>query len=154
MLIVKKYEIITLYLLKITTMKNLIVLISLIGFISCKSQKTDDLVLRTAKQPTNEVTKLQPEISLANYLRRISGVVVKGSGEDSIVLVRSGGNSLVNSSEPLFLVNGTPFNGDFRGLTNTISVAEIESVQVYKDASETAFYGVRGANGVINIQLK
>ena len=136
-------------------MKNTfsILLLLFIVLSGCKSQKTDDFVLRTAKQPTNEVTKLQPEISLSNYLRRISGVVVKGSGEDSMVLVRSGANSIVNSSEPLFLINGIPYNGDFRSLSNVIAVADIKSIQVYKDASDTSFYGVRGANGVINIKL-
>ncbi|SFZ91631.1 TonB-dependent outer membrane receptor, SusC/RagA subfamily, signature region [Flaviramulus basaltis] len=137
-------------------MKNIasIVLFCIITLFSCKTQKTDDLVLRTAAQPSNEVMVTQAEISLADYLRRISGVVVKGSGDDSIVLVRSGGNSILNSSEPLFLINGNAYNGDFRNLSNIISVADIKSIQVYKDASETSFYGVRGANGVINIKLK
>ena len=137
-------------------MKNLAAILCLcvFTFFSCKSQKTNDLVLHSAKQSSNEVTNLQPEISLADYLRRISGVVVKGNGDDSIVLVRSGGNSLVNSSEPLFLINGNQFNGDFRSLTNTIAVADIKSIQVFKDASDTAFYGSRGANGVIDIKLK
>ncbi|ULC58211.1 TonB-dependent receptor plug domain-containing protein [Flaviramulus sp. BrNp1-15] len=136
-------------------MKNiiLILLFSCIAFFSCKSQKTDDLVLHTARQPANEVMVTNAEVSLADYLRRIAGVVVKGSGPDSIVLVRSGGNSIVNSSEPLFLINGIPYNGDFRSLSNVISVADIKSIQVYKDASDTSFYGVRGANGVINIKL-
>ena len=137
-------------------MKNVMstILLCLIAISGCKSQKTNNLVLHTASQSSNEVMITKAEISLADYLRRISGVFVKGSGEDSIVLVRSGGNSIVNSSEPLFLINGNPYNGDFRNLSNTISVAEIKSIQVYKDASETAFYGVRGANGVINIILK
>ena len=136
-------------------MKNLILILlfSFIAFFSCKSQKTDDLVLHTAKQPANKVMVTNGEISLADYLRRIAGVVVKGSGADSIVLVRSGGNSIVNSSEPLFLINGIQYNGDFRSLSNVISVADIKSIQVYKDASDTSFYGVRGANGVINIKL-
>ena len=112
---------------------------------------TTQNINNTTDETLNEI---QPEISLADYLRRFSGVMVKGNGSDAIVLVRSGGNSLNGSSEPLFLINGNQFNGSFNELCKAISVGQIKSVNVYKDASDTAFYGVRGANGVIDILLK
>ncbi|AOW19747.1 hypothetical protein LPB138_03195 [Urechidicola croceus] len=120
---------------------------------SCKSQQ-DGVIIESAKQPNNEVSNLKVEIPLSDYLRQLSGVTVRGSGDDISIRVRSGGNSLVMSSEPLFLINGNQFNGSFNELTGIISTADIKSVQVYKDASDTSFYGVRGANGVISIKLK
>ncbi|NLP58353.1 TonB-dependent receptor plug domain-containing protein [Lutibacter sp. B1] len=118
---------------------------------SCSSNQNTTKVNSKDK---NTITDLQPEISLANYLRRFSGIMVKGTGDDALVLVRSGGNSLTGTSEPLFLINGNQFNGSFNELSKSIAVDQIKSVTVYKDASDTAFYGIRGANGVIDIKLK
>ena len=136
-------------------MKNIQVLILIITlvFASCGSKQATTNS-NTEPRNTNTITNLSPEVTLANYLRRFSGVMVKGSGEDATVLVRSGGNSIMNSSEPLFLINGIEYNGSFASLRGTISVNEIKSVTVYKNASDTAFYGLRGANGVIALTLK
>lgn len=126
--------------------------------IGCNSQKstTDDTIVvhnNTIKDP-NTVEITQAEIPLSVYLSRIAGVNVRGSGSDAVVLVRTGGNSLTSSSEPLFLIDGNQFNGDFSSLSQIISVSQIKSVTVYKNASETAMYGVQGANGVVDIRLK
>lgn len=136
-------------------MKNIqvIILIITLVFASCSSKQATTKS-NTEPRDTKTITNLSPEVTLANYLRRFSGVMVKGSGEDATVLVRSGGNSIMNSSEPLFLINGIEYNGSFASLRGTISVNEIKSVTVYKNASDTAFYGLRGANGVIALTLK
>ena len=59
-----------------------------------------------------------------------------------------GSNSIRGDNEPLWIINGFP--GDI----NMINTADIESVEVMKDASATAIYGSRGANGVILITTK
>lgn len=61
-----------------------------------------------------------------------------------------GTNSLGTSSEPLFVIDGYPSNEDI----STINPNDIESIEVLKDASATAIYGARGANGVILITTK
>lgn len=104
--------------------------------------------------PNNTITNLQPNISLLDYLRRISGVTVRGSGTNATIHIRSGSNSLNLNTAPLFLINGTPFSGSFADLSGTVSVDDVKSVRVYKNASELSMYGVRGANGVIDIRLK
>ncbi len=80
----------------------------------------------------------------------VSGIeIVKTSGapgSGSIVRIR-GGNSMQGSNDPLYVVDGLP------GGTVT-NPNDIESVQVLKDASATAIYGSRGANGVIIITTK
>ncbi|NJK93560.1 MAG: TonB-dependent receptor plug domain-containing protein [Bacteroidales bacterium] len=61
-----------------------------------------------------------------------------------------GANSMVGSNEPLYIIDGIALNigiGD-------INVNDIESVEILKDASSTAIYGSRGANGVIIITTK
>lgn len=62
-------------------------------------------------------------------------------------MVRIRGIGSINANGPLYIVDGIPLQGNL----NTINPNDISSVQVLKDPSQTAFYGVRGANGVILI---
>lgn len=100
---------------------------------------------------------------------KIAGVNVTQSdgapGAGMNILIR-GVNSFSTSSEPLYIVDGIPFDSskapssEASGShlnTNPLSMinpADIESVTVLKDASSTAIYGSRGANGVVLITTK
>lgn len=94
----------------------------------------------------------QPVANLSNVIAgRVAGVVgVQRSGEpgydNAEIYIR--GISTFTGSSPLILVDGVE-----RSFGN-IDPEDIESFSVLKDASATAVYGVRGANGVILIQLK
>lgn len=85
---------------------------------------------------------------------KIAGVVVTTSdgalGSDANITIR-GNNSLTQSSAPLYIIDGFPSESS---LASAISPADIESIDVLKDASATAIYGARGANGVIVITTK
>ena len=85
---------------------------------------------------------------------KIAGVVVTTSdgalGSDANITIR-GNNSLTQSSSPLYIIDGFPSESS---LASSISPADIESIDVLKDASATAIYGARGANGVIVITTK
>lgn len=59
-----------------------------------------------------------------------------------------GTNSIMGGNDPLWIIDGFP------GMPNMFNVADIESVEVLKDASATAIYGSRGANGVIIVTTK
>ena len=79
------------------------------------------------------------------YLRgRVAGVEVNGTS----VTIR-GERSIYGSNEPLWLVDGAECSDP-----SSIAPMMIQSVEVLKDASVTAMYGSRGANGVILITLK
>ncbi len=77
-----------------------------------------------------------------------------------------GTNSLLGNNEPLYVIDGFPMQNDNLGRTGgwegqrptnllaSLNPNDIESVQVLKDASATAIYGSRGANGVILITTK
>lgn len=85
---------------------------------------------------------------------RIAGVQVSSSdgqpGVSSNITIR-GSNSITQNNSPLYVIDGFPIeNPD----NNAINPAEIESIEVLKDASATAIYGARGANGVIIITTK
>ena len=108
---------------------------------SVASISGDDL----AQVPAASVTEL-----LAG---RLSGVTVTNTngapGSAPQILVR-GVRSPNAGNAPLIIVNGTIFNGDI----TQINPADIESINVLKDAASTAVYGYRGANGVIVITTK
>ncbi len=80
---------------------------------------------------------------------RATGVVALsdgGSTPGTNVTIRiRGRRSLTATNEPLFVVDGIPWEGSITGL----NTRDIKSMEVLKDASATAIYGSRGANGVI-----
>lgn len=94
--------------------------------------------------------------SLANALAgRLSGLTALQSGggqpgvDDATLYLR--GIATLNGSSPLIMIDGVPRdNNNIR----TLDANEVESVSILKDASATAVFGVRGANGVILITTK
>ncbi|MGM5470025.1 TonB-dependent receptor [Flavobacteriaceae bacterium LMO-SS05] len=70
-----------------------------------------------------------------------------GSGQD--IRIRGFG-SVSASSSPLYVVDGIPFNG----FINSINPNDIESITILKDASSTALYGNKAANGVVLVTTK
>ena len=90
---------------------------------------------------------------------RVAGVNITTSGapgSGSQIRIR-GGSSLNASNNPLIVIDGLPMAGTAggsRGVLASINPNDIESFSVLKDASATAIYGSRGANGVIIITTK
>ena len=70
--------------------------------------------------------------------------------QESVGIQIRGRNSITASNTPLIVLDGVPYAG---GL-NELNQSDIESIDVLKDASSTAIYGARGANGVIIITTK
>lgn len=86
------------------------------------------------------------------HIRQLSGA----PGTGSSVKIRGSG-SLGAGNEPLYVVDGMPYSAGLNRAVNPlllINPNDIESVTVLKDASSTAIYGSRGANGVIMITTK
>jgi TonB-linked SusC/RagA family outer membrane protein len=92
---------------------------------------------------------------------KVAGVQVINSGEPgggTRIRVR-GGTSVTASNDPLFVIDGVPLDAggglsSGRNPLNFINPNDIERVTVLKDASSTAIYGSRGANGVIIVETK
>jgi TonB-linked SusC/RagA family outer membrane protein len=97
--------------------------------------------------------KKVPVASVAESLTgRLAGVQVTGTegSPDAEINIRvRGGGSITQSNQPLYIVDGFPINS-----INDITPSDIETINVLKDASSTAIYGSRGANGVIIITTK
>ncbi len=84
---------------------------------------------------------------------RLAGVVATPNtfrpGSGSTIRIR-GNRSLTASNEPLYVVDGFPVSYT----VDDMNPADIESIDILKDASATAIYGVRGANGVVQITTR
>ena len=86
---------------------------------------------------------------------RVAGVnVSSGEGQPggTMNIVIRGNNSLTQDNSPLYVIDGFPVED--ASLASTINPSDIESLDILKDASATAIYGARGANGVVIITTK
>ena len=122
------------------------------------SIKSDDLMLGN---PTSISQALQG---------KLAGVQVNqsdGAPGSGVSITIRGANSFSTNSQPLYIVDGIPFevgdtpsskaNEGNNSTTNPLSLInpnDIESIDILKDASATAIYGSRGANGVVLITTK
>ena len=103
-------------------------------------------------QVKGDVINEYSTLSVANALQgRVAGVEITQlngqPGAGMQVRIR-GANSIKGSNDPLWIIDGFP--GDI----NMINTSDIESVEILKDASATAIYGSRGANGVVIVTTK
>lgn len=94
----------------------------------------------------------QPVANVGDAIQgRAAGVQVVTSGKPGDnPSFRIRGTGTIGNNEPLIVVDGMPLNGPL----NQVNMNDIASLQVLKDASSTAIYGSRGANGVIIISTK
>jgi TonB-linked SusC/RagA family outer membrane protein len=114
-----------------------------------KKDLTGSVSTLSQKQFQDEpITRLDQAIN-----GRIPGVMVitnSGAPEQSIQIRIRGANSIYGGNDPLYIIDGVP-NGT---LFNNLDPNDIQSIEVLKDASATAIYGSRGANGVVLITTK
>lgn len=105
-------------------------------------------VMKADKIEQRQVSNVSQALSGA-----VAGVQVQSSngqpGTSATVRIRGIG-SINAGTDPLYVVDGIPFDGDL----SSINTADIESITVLKDAASTALYGARGANGIIMVTTK
>ena len=115
------------------------------------------------ESPTNILQAMQGKIAGVNVTQN------DGAPGAGISIRIRGSNSFLGGTEPLYVIDGVPFNNSHSGATpgsiggdekQTINAmafinpADVESIDILKDASATAIYGSRGANGVVLITTK
>ena len=115
-------------------------------------QRKTDVTGSMARVGEKELKAMPVSNALEGMQGRAAGVDITNSqrpGEVGGITIR-GVRSLEASSDPLYVVDGMISSNDL----NSINPADIESVDILKDASATAIYGSRGANGVVLITTK
>lgn len=114
--------------------------------------KKSNLIGAVSSVSGEEIVKVPVSTVAESLTGRLAGVQVtttEGSPDAEIRIRVRGGASLTQDSSPLYIVDGFPVNS-----ISDLSSSDIQSIDVLKDASSTAIYGSRGANGVVIITTK
>jgi TonB-linked SusC/RagA family outer membrane protein len=117
-------------------------------------QERKDITGSVGTVKMDDLTK-SPVVSFDQALQgRVAGVTMSSNdgqlGTDLNIVVR-GANSVTQNNSPLYVIDGFPTE-DFSA--STINPNDVASITILKDASATAIYGSRGANGVVIIETK
>ncbi|AWG23310.1 SusC/RagA family TonB-linked outer membrane protein [Flavobacterium faecale] len=131
-----------------TVMKNDAATLEEVVVVGYGTVRKSDVTGSLSSVSTEEMNKTQ-NTSIAQAIQgRAAGVTVaKGSGGPGATpTVRIRGVGTVNNADPLYVVDGVPISD-----ISSVNMADAKSVEVLKDASATAIYGSRGANGVVLI---
>ncbi len=120
---------------------------------------------RVSKDEISKQPVSNPMLALSGRISGLQITQTSGAPGSQVLVQLRGRNSLANGNDPLFIIDGIPFpsvtlNNSTGGAAtysspfDNINPADIESIEVLKDADATAIYGSRGANGVILITTK
>lgn len=135
------------------TLKADAVMLDEVVAIGYATMKRRDLTGSVASVGSQELSKVPVSDVTQALAGRMAGVMVQqseGAPGASVSIRVRGGISITQSNEPLYVIDGFPSEDGM----STLDPAEIETIDVLKDASATAIYGARGANGVVVITTK
>lgn len=138
------------------------------GYYTVKEKENTGSIAKISKQ---DIEKQPVTNFLATMQGRLAGVdIVQDSGSPGgafRIRIRGINSIRADGNDPLYLIDGVPYSSETIGsiptsgtaptLTsplNSINPADIESIEILKDADATAIYGSRGANGVVLITTK
>ena len=113
-----------------------------------KKDLTGSVASVNAKQIANIPVSNVSE-AMTGKMAGVNITTTEGSPDADVKIRVRGGGSLSQDNSPLYIVDGFPVSS-----ISDIAPTEIQSIDVLKDASSTAMYGARGANGVIIITTK
>ena len=123
-----------------TTLNELVV----IGYGAVKKKDLTGSVATVNSDALVAVPVASASEALTGKMAGVQITTTEGSPDADVKIRVRGGGSITQSNEPLFIVDGFPVES-----ISDIPATDIEDITVLKDASSTAIYGSRGANGVI-----
>lgn len=123
----------------------------IVGAVMRKSDLTGSVAMVDSKtleqRPVTNVNE-----AIQGRMPGVSVVTNANPADDSSIKIR-GVNTINSGSDPIYVVDGQVMDNSFGGFSS-INPNDVENIQVLKDASATAIYGSRGANGVVVITTK
>lgn len=120
-----------------------------IGYGTTRKSDLTGSVVTVSGEELNNVPVATAAEAMTGRLAGVQIISTEGSPDAEVNIRVRGGGSLTQDSSPLIIVDGFPVNS-----LSDITPSDIESITVLKDASSTAIYGSRGANGVVIITTK
>ena len=134
---------------KITATSSVLDEIVVIGYGTVKKKDITGSVSSVQGKDLTRIPVSTAAEALTGKMAGVQVVTTEGSPDAEINIRIRGGGSITQNNSPLYIVDGFPVTS-----ISDIPSSEIQSVDVLKDASSTAIYGARGANGVIIITTK
>ena len=128
-----------------TTLNDIVV----IGYGSVKKKDLTGSVATVGSETLQAVPVANASEALTGKMPGVQITTTEGSPDAEVRIRVRGGGSITQSNDPLFIVDGFPVES-----ISDIPANDIEDITVLKDASSTAIYGSRGANGVILVTTK
>ena len=120
-----------------------------IGYGTAKRKDLTGSVATVSSETLAAVPVASATEALQGKMAGVQITTTEGSPDATMSIRVRGGGSITQSNEPLFIVDGFPVES-----ISDIPPTDIEDITVLKDASSTAIYGSRGANGVIIVTTK
>ena len=120
-----------------------------IGYGSVRKKDLTGSVATIGSDELNAVPVTNVAEALTGKMAGVQITTTEGSPDAELTVRVRGGGSITQSNDPLYIVDGFPVES-----INDIAASDIEDITVLKDASSTAIYGSRGANGVILVTTK
>ncbi len=128
-----------------TTLNDVVV----IGYGTVKKKDLTGSVSSLNEKQISNIPVSNVSEAMTGKMAGVNITTTEGSPDADVKIRVRGGGSLSQDNSPLYIVDGFPVTS-----ISDISPSEIQSIDVLKDASSTAIYGARGANGVIIITTK
>src|SRR5690349_171136 len=121
-----------------------------VGYSSVRRRDLTGSVSSVSAKQLKDVPLSNAAEALTGRLAGVQVTTAEGAPGASVVIRIRGGGSITQDNSPIYIVDGI----QVENALNVISPQDIASVDVLKDASTTAIYGARGANGVVIITTK
>ena len=128
-----------------TTLNDVVV----IGYGTVKKKDLTGAVTSVSAKDLDNIPVSTASEALQGKMAGVTVTTTEGSPDAEIKIRVRGGGSLSQDNSPLYIVDGFPVSS-----ISDIAPNDIESIDVLKDASSTAIYGARGANGVVIVTTK
>ncbi|MEM6629753.1 MAG: TonB-dependent receptor plug domain-containing protein [Bacteroidota bacterium] len=112
--------------------------------------KSPSIVSDTYREEESTVNNTNSSLPLSEFLKRVPGVQVSGSGDNAKIRVRGLG-TVEGNPNPLLVLDGVDMGYSLADLPY-LDGSQISTVRVLKDAVSTSRYGFRGSSGVILIK--
>ena len=120
-----------------------------IGYGTVKKKDLTGAVATVDNKALSQVPVASASEALTGKMPGVQITTTEGSPDADVKIRVRGGGSITQSNDPLYIVDGFPVE-----TISDIPASDIEDITVLKDASSTAIYGSRGANGVILVTTK
>ena len=120
-----------------------------IGYGTSKRGDLTGSIASVGEKTLKDIPVTSAASAITGRLAGVNVTTTEGSPDAEIKILVRGGGSVTQDNSPLFIVDGFQVEN-----INDISPTDIETIDVLKDASSTAIYGAKGANGVVLVTTK